>query len=239
MVALKIALIALGRFGYYIFVIAIVIYAVNKALKNYSKGSVDYNENFEYDKETGFKRLDVAMLEQIKGGIETTDYVQNNNLMIEKYLNPVNSTFTANAFVSWAKGVIIETCDKGCSPFVNNSIMLSDKFKSINMAYLNLYRKKGNQDILKMFFTISKAEDENNRFFAVFQRKSCFVSVTHGEVEGVSCPFCGGKLEFKNNNVTKCEYCDNIVSFRENDWVLCKIEPVNNNVENIGIIVEE
>lgn len=90
-----------------------------------------------------------------------------------------------------------------------------------------------------MFITVEPVNDEHFRFFAVFQRKSCFTFSTAGEIQGNSCPFCGGSLSFNNSDVTKCEYCNNIVSIRESDWMLCDIEPVNNNVENIGIIVEE
>lgn len=133
----------LGDFVYYCILLLVIVVILVKTIKNFSNDKIDYDEDLRYDKETGFKDLDLAMLEQIKGGIETTDYVQNNNHMIEKYLNPVNSTFTSAAFINWAKEVIIQACNKSCnSPYVRNSLTLPDEFKNIKMAYLNLYKRK-------------------------------------------------------------------------------------------------
>lgn len=226
----------------YGFTMLIVIISLLKARRNYKKGIIEYDELSFEDEEAGIRRLDIAALEKMKGGIESTDYVQNNNAMIEKYLSPVNSNFFAKSFVDWAKGLIMDAQKNGfeTNPFVIEGFSFPCRFERISMSYLNLYRKKDGMDILKLYFVAEGCENgESKRFFAVFKRKSSFLNTSEGNVRGVSCPYCAGKVLFGNKQVVKCPYCGNTVTLQENDWKLYEIQAVGGNVENIGIIIED
>ncbi len=183
--------------------------------------------------------VDLSKLENMRGGIETTDYVQNNGKIIGEYLSAVNSSFSVRGFVNWAKTLLLQA-EKG-SPFIAKDVVMPMDIKDIFAAYLNLYERKDGMDYLWLYFTAVDREDANEedavRYFAVFKRKSHFSNRTDGEVQGNSCPYCSGEIFFGDKDVVVCPYCGNTVSLKENDWILCDIKPVGGNIENIGVII--
>ncbi len=164
-------------------------------------------------------------------------YIQNNTKPVAAEMRILTPSFNVESFITLVKGLFTRAVEEGTNAhslaFVLNSVDLNElpeKFDYIKMCYINNYIKDNTYEALKCLVEIDTKDpkEQIRKFFVTLRRENAINRSSNGEVINVSCPNCGGVVQFDkpNQKITQCPYCGQTVTFAEYDWAISEVERI-------------
>ena len=160
-------------------------------------------------------------------------YIQNNTKLISHEVSILTPSFNSDNFVKFAQDIFKKLVDEGKGPLgslVDGSVDMSsvpDHIDRYDVCFLHNYIVESGYESIKVLITINEGTP-NDKYFLLFKRQNPAIKVTKGEPVAINCPNCGGNISFAAKHmVTKCPYCNNMVTFAEYDWALTSVEHIS------------